>query len=927
MLKEVAQDADPHRLSVEIVPHTVSASDLVASLCSDVEKGLSSQQVEQARKQHGPNQLTETPPPSVWEQLLAQFQELVIWLLLGAAVIAALLSEWADFVAILLIVVANAIIGLLQQLRAEKSLSALRKLSSPMAKVIRNGQLQSIPSRELVVGDRIELEAGDHVPADARILKGFGIRAQEAPLTGESVPVAKDPDALLEKQTALGDRSNMLYAGTVLAAGKASALVVHTGMATELGRIARHLNQTRKELTPLQLRLRKLGQALVVICLILVTLIATLQLMRGSSWLETLRLAVSLAVAAIPEGLPAVVTITLAVGLQRMVQRNALIRNLASVETLGSVTVICTDKTGTLTRNEMTVRQVYLGYRWYDVAGVGYDPHGAFYERQHSTKELAPDLLLTLKMGLVCNHANVIPDPQEQSKWQAIGDPTEAALVVAARKAGLERSNRADHHILYEIPFDSDRKMMSVVVGASEDNVVLYTKGAPEVILARCTKIRLDGLVTELTEEIRSRILEANQEMAGRALRSLALAYRESLDEWTAAALEKELIFIALVGMIDPPRVEVKDAIALCHHAGIRPVMITGDHPSTAVAIGKELHLAANPQVTTGKQLDAMSQEELPRQIASTTIFARVTAEHKLRIVSALKSNGEVVAMTGDGVNDAPAIKAADIGVAMGITGTDVAKEASAMVLMDDNYTSIVNAVEEGRSIYANIQKFVCYLLAGNASKLLVMLIAVLVGWHEPLLALQILWLNLITDGLPALALGMEKPEPGLMSQSPRPPSEPLIPYRLLIMILCHGALLAAVALLAFQWVYQQSDGNIEHARTVTFCVMGLAQLFYAFAARSHSLTATALGLMSNPWLVMAVATSALLQLGAIVLPGIQDAFGVKSLPTPMEWVLIILLASLPTLLIEVGKAIRHRLSPSDIRPVKPNVSLQGDIR
>lgn len=894
-----------------IIPHAMSATDLITSLSSHAERGLDSIQVESSRKKYGLNQLSETPPPSVWEQFLAQFQELVIWLLLGAAVIAALLSEWADFVAILLIVAANAVIGLLQQLRAEKSLSALRKLSSPLAKVIRDSRLQSIPSRELVVGDRIELEAGDHIPADARILRGFGIQAQEAPLTGESVPVVKEPDTVLDQQTVLGDRCNMLYAGTVLAAGKASALVVHTGMATELGRIASHLNQTPKKLTPLQHRLRRLGQALVVICLVLVSLIAVLQLLRGNSWLETLRLAVSLAVAAIPEGLPAVVTITLAVGLQRMVQRNALIRNLASVETLGSVTVICTDKTGTLTRNEMTVREIYISGRWYDVAGIGFDPHGSFQDRNQSSQLdpfSSPDLFLALKVGLVCNHASVIPDPHDQSKWQSIGDPTEAALVVAARKAGLERSHQPDHHILYEIPFDSDRKMMSVVVGHKEENAMLYSKGAPEIILSRCTRILLNGQVVEITDELRSKILQANQEIAGRALRSLALAYRGNLQEWTATELERDLIFIALVGMIDPPREEVKEAIALCHRAGIRPVMITGDHPFTAVAIGQELLLAKNPQVITGKQLDSMSHEEMPRQIVSASIFARVTAEHKLRIVNALKSNGDVVAMTGDGVNDAPAIKAADIGVAMGITGTDVAKDASAMVLMNDNYTSIVNAVEEGRSIYANIQKFVCYLLAGNASKLLVMLIAVLLGWHEPLLPLQILWLNLITDGLPALALGMEKPEPGLMKKPPRPPGEPLITTQLLIMILCHGALLATAALIAFQWDYQHSHGNIEHARTVTFCVMGLAQLFYAFASRSHHLTAIILGLFSNHWLVNAVITSALLQLGAIILPGIQRAFGVVTLPSMVEWTMIIVLAMLPTMIIETSKVIRTTL-------------------
>jgi P-type Ca2+ transporter type 2C len=785
--------------------------------------------------------------------------------------------------------------------------------------------LQTVPARDLVPGDRIELEAGDHVAADARLLCAFGVRVQEAALTGESVPVEKDSDCSLDEQTALGDRRNMVYMGTVVAAGKASAVVVGTGMNTELGRIAGLLQQSPTEATPLQRRLANLGRILVFICLTLVGLIALLQLARGAGWLETFRLAVSLAVAAVPEGLPAVVTITLAVGLQRMVKRHALIRKLASVETLGSVTVICSDKTGTLTRNEMTVQEVLAGGARYHVTGAGYGPKGEFLKdcgsstnHSHHTQNghgsiprrmaveprTESDLAQALRIGLFCNHATVHPSADSGDNWQAVGDPTEAALIVAARKAGMESSEGESEPVVFEIPFDSERKAMSVIRGGCHESVTIYTKGAPEVVLAKCTEIRRGGKVESLTETHREAVAKASSEMASRALRVLALAYRSGVKSSSAGDIETDLVFAGLVGMIDPPREEVRDAVRTCRSAGIRPVMITGDHPATALAIGRDLHLASEgDRVLTGRDLDRLGDAELEAQVDQVAVYARVTSEHKLRVVRAWKVRGQVVAMTGDGVNDAPAVKAADIGIAMGITGTDVTKEASAMVLTNDNFATIVSAVEEGRAIYANIQKFVQYLLAGNANKLLVMFAAVVIGWHEPLLAIQILWLNLITDGLPALALGLEAPERGLMKRSPRPASEPLIPIRDVTRIVGHGVLLSASALAAFHLVYQGGAGDLDHARVVTFCVMGFAQLFYAFAARSRTATSVELGIFSNRYLLAAVGASALLQLGVVWLPFLQPFFGVKAVPTGAEWALIVLLALIPAVLIEAGKA------------------------
>lgn len=908
--------------------HTLSA-ERVLSLAGDVSpvRGLPDGEVQKRAQRFGRNQLAEAPPVPAWRKLAAQFSDLVIWILIVAAVISGLMQEWADTVAILAIVVVNGIIGYLQEEKAGRALAALQKMSSPMAKVVRNGALKSLPARELVPGDIIELEAGDNVPADSRLLSGFALRVQEASLTGESTPVSKEANCVLDEKAPLGDRRNMIYMGTVTAAGKANAIVVATGMNTELGHIAGMLQRAAPKPTPLQRRLSELGRVLVMVCLAIVAIIFSLQLARGGELLETLLISVSLAVAAVPEGLPAVVTLTLALGLQRMVKRNALVRKLPGVETLGSVTVICSDKTGTLTRNEMTVREIITGGERFHVTGGGYSPRGEFLKcskiESHDAAEAGeaeadvqispldqPDLMQILTVAARCNNATVSPIGDDSDSWQVIGDPTEGALVVVALKAGIQTRD-SEHRVLFEIPFDSERKAMSVVMSGPNDSRLMYTKGAPEVILAKCRMEQRGGKVEILNDDRRSDIMRRNSEMASRALRVLALAYRDHSDTNGTEFDETDLTFAGLIGMIDPPREEARIAVQTSRMAGIRPVMITGDHPETALAIARELHIAADAdRAVSGQELDNLSDEQLAAQVDQLSVYARVSAEHKLRVVGAWQNRGQIVAMTGDGVNDAPAVKAADIGIAMGITGTDVTKEASDMVLLDDNFASIVNAVEEGRGIFDNIQKFVHYLLSCNAGEVLLMFLAALIGWPVPLMAIHILWINLVTDGLPALALGMERPERDIMSRSPRPPHEAVITRQRGLLILFHGTLVAGVAALGFWIVYQGDASRVEHARTVTFCVTSFSQLFFAIGCRSQRFTMPELGLFTNPQLFGAIVISGLLQLSAVMLPFTQSIFKVTATLT-WEWVLIATLALTPVTIIEVVKIVRAKHLPS----------------
>lgn len=903
--------------SVNVRGFDSPAEDVCRQLQVVPDLGLGDEEVGRRRQQVGLNQLRAAPPVPWWSKVARQFSELVIWILIAAAVVSGALGEWVDTAAILAIVLLNGVIGFFQEERAEQALAALQRLSAPLAKVQRGGRLWTVPAADLVAGDVVELEAGDNVPADVRLLQTFSVAVQEAALTGESVPVEKDAGAVLNGATPLGDRRNMAFAGTVVATGKARAAVVATGMSTELGRIAGMLQRHEPEPTPLQRRLAELGRILIVVCLAIVAVIFSLQVYREGNLAEAFLLSVSLAVAAVPEGLPAVVTIALALGLQRMVRRNALVRKLPSVETLGSVTVICSDKTGTLTRNEMTVTELAVAGARFRMTGVGYSPRGEILRVGADDgasadgggpvdrgRKASPDQRADLHQALViaarCNNAQLVPRGDGADQWQVIGDPTEGALLVAARKGAVDFSQTSSS-LEYEIPFDSQRKAMSVVV-RENGAPIMYTKGAPEVILASSSHELRGGQIVALDAQRREQLVAVNREMASRALRVLGLAYKTAIPPSPPPAEESGLVFVALAGMIDPPREEAKRAIATCREAGIRPVMITGDHPLTALAVARQLGLA-NPGQTalSGTELDQLADDDLERQVDQIPVYARASAEHKLRIVRAWRKRGQVVAMTGDGVNDAPAVKAADIGIAMGITGTDVTKEASDMVLTDDNFASIVSAVEEGRGIYDNIQKVLQFLLSCNLGEILLMFVASLFGWPAPLLPIHLLWINLVTDGLPALALSLERPEPGIMARLPRPPRQSILTARAGLAIAVQGILVGGVGLAAFAFAYTQPARNVDSARAMAFCVVVYAELLRSLAARSQSLTMVELGIFSNPALMLAVCVSGLLQVSVAIVPFTEQVFVVPPHP-PREWLLIGALALIPVTVIEFGK-------------------------
>jgi Ca2+-transporting ATPase len=842
-----------------------------------------------------------TPPLPMWTRFLAQFAELIVLILIVAALIAGALGEWLDAVAILAIVIINGALGFLQEERAQRELAALRQRTAYSATVVRGGQQMALPADELVPGDLVELEAGDHVPADVRLTETFAFSVQEAALTGESVPTSKSASAILPESTALAERANMAYLGTTAVSGRAMAIVVGTGMRTELGRIAGLLGRQLPELTPLQKRLSELGRKLLVVCLGIVAVIFALQLARGGNVIEVFMASVSLAVAAIPEGLPAVVTVILAVGLRRMVRRNALIRKLPSAETLGCVTVICSDKTGTLTRNEMTVERIITSASSFEVTGVGYSPSGMFLlDSEPIRPESHSELLAILEAGVYCNRARLITT-QRETICQVLGDPTEGALLVVARKAGLP--HELDGRIVHENPFDSERKLMSVVVAMDDGRTIMYVKGAPEVVLRNCVREQTAFRAQPLEPQSRDRLREQSAAMAADSLRVLAVAYK-LIDAQANEENESDLTFLGLIGMRDLPREEAREAVRKCYLAGIRPVMITGDHPATALAIASKLGIGGpGDEVVAGSELDRLSDEELHRRVNEIRVFARVTAEHKLRIVSALKAHHHVVAMTGDGVNDAAAVKMADIGIAMGITGTDVTKEAADMVLVDDNFASIVSAVEEGRAIFDNIQKFVHYLLSTNAGEVLLLFFAAIAGWPLPLAAIQILWINLVTDGLPALALGMEPPEPDIMRRPPRPASQPVIAGWHSVVVLIHGLLIALAGLTVFLLVSGAPGYSLEYSRTATFCTVAFAQLFFAIGCRSPRRTMPELGLLSNHYLLIAMLCSVVLQIMIVTLPAVRPIFGLEELSS-WDWGLVFVISLAPVTIVEVTKLV-----------------------
>ncbi len=890
----------------EIKEYTLEAPAVIERLGTDPEQGLTDDQAIDRLGEFGPNRLEEVGRISPWRQFAEQFTDFIVLVLIGAAVVSGLLREWLDAGAILAIVLLNAILGFVQQYRAERALEALKKLAAPLARVIRKGEVRNIPAEEVVPGDIMVLEMGDLVPADGRLLEDHLLEANEASLTGESVPVKKATEVILDESVPLGDRRNMVYSSTMVTYGKGRAVVTATGMGTELGRIA-HLVQTiGRERTPLQERLENVGRLLVYACLLIVVVVFGLGLWRGVSLVEMFLTAVSLAVAAIPEGLPAVVTIALGLGVRRMVQRNALIRKLPSVETLGSATVICTDKTGTLTQSEMTVRKIGLLDRTVDVTGDGYAPQGEFLIEGRPVNPQDRDLNLVLKIGVLCNNAQLREDTGDGSVWKIIGDPTEGALLTAAAKADLWRRDlEKEYAFLEELPFDSNRKRMSTVWRGSDGAVTAAVKGAPDVVLSLCTHIQSKELVRPITSEDKEHVLRLNDQFANEAMRLLAMAYRrlpEGFGEPSVEELERDLIFAGLMAMKDPPRSEAKEAIATARQAGLEVVMITGDHRATAEAIAKELDLFREGDIClTGSEVDQISDERLAEMVERVRVYARVSPEHKLRIVRAWKGTGHVVAMTGDGVNDAPALKEADIGIAMGITGTDVSKEASDMVLTDDNFASIVAAVEEGRGIFENIRRFIHYLLSCNIGELLTMFLASLLGMPLPLLPIHILWVNLATDSLPALALGVEPTEPGIMERPPRPPTEGVITRNMAGIMAFQGLIIGLLTLGAFAIEYYVMGGGAERARVMAFSTTIFAQNIHAFNVRSNRYSIFELGLFSNRWLVYAFGAVILSELAIIYVPIFHPIF--KTMPlTLSDWSIVVSLGVMPLVIMEIIK-------------------------
>ena len=895
--------------SDQIIPYQMPVDEILAAFGTDARNGLSEKKAHERLNRYGKNELIAEKPVPAWRKFLAQFQDVLVILLLIATLISAGLWLYErdtalpyEAIAIFAVVLLNAVMGYIQQARAEEALAALRQMSAAHANVIRDGTRQSIPAAEVVPGDIIFIEEGNTVPADARVVQSTALQIAEAALTGESLPVLKDALPIAE-EVGLGDRVNMVFSGTTAVYGHGQAVVTATGMQTEMGRIAGMLKEEPGEITPLQKELHRVGKLLgLIVVLIAIIMITTILLVRDingfSALFDVLILGVALAVAAVPESLPAVVTVVLSLGVQRMARKNVIVRHLEAVETLGSANVIASDKTGTLTKNEMTVLTVVTASGRVNLEGTGYAPEGKVH--RENGEEIDGSLQFELVRALAAaDRANNAVLHELNGHWTVHGDPTEGALIVAARKAGLEGDALNARLVrIAEVPFSSERKLMSTVHTDSEqkEHLLAFTKGAPDVLLARCTQELVGDEIKPLTAERRTEILKNNEELAGEALRTLAVAFRtlprDALEqkEWDEN-IERDLVFLGLIGMIDPPRKEAKDAVARAIGAGIRPMMITGDHPKTASVIARELGIPTYGMVVTGAELQKMTEEMLDKTVEEVSVYARVNPEHKLQIVNALQRGGAIVAMTGDGVNDAPALKTADIGVAMGITGTDVSKEAADVVLADDNFATIVAAVEEGRAIFSNIRKFLRYLLSSNLGEVMIMffgiLLADVIGLTTeggrvglPLLATQILWINLITDGPPALALGVDPAEEGLMREPPRPREEGVITRSMWA-----GNLFTGVIMLGTLFILDSSlpgglvegSGNLPYAQTMAFTTVVLYSLFVVFNARSDK-QSVFVGLFSNKWLWEAVLLSFLLQVAVIYVPFLQQAFSTVSM-------------------------------------------------
>jgi len=892
--------------------YALCSEETAENLKTSLDKGLSSETAKERLKEFGYNELIGKKGPTVFEMFLDQFKDFLVIILIVASLVSILIGEVIDSLVIILIVILNAVLGVIQEYRASKALDALKKMAAPEAKVIRDSTVQVIPARELVPGDIVLLEAGNYVPADLRIVESVNLKIDESALTGESVPVEKNAEKVLSGEVPLGDRVNCAFMGTVVTYGRGKGIVVSTGMKTEIGMIAKMLESYEEEVTPLQKKLEETGKILGIASLVICGVVFVIGILRGISFLEMFMTSISLAVAAIPEGLPAIVTIVLALGLQRMVKRNSIIKKLHAVETLGSTTVICSDKTGTLTQNQMTATKIYTDGQFFSITGEGYRPTGDFYLDDKKVDPKANTALeQLLKIGALCNDAKLekVNQGEDSSNWRILGDPTEGALVVAAAKAGLFTSElEKDQPRLKEIPFDSDRKLMTTI-HPWDGKYVAYVKGAPDVLISRSKYIFKANQVQPLTQDDIEEISKANKAMASHALRVLALAYRpldELPEEPTSEEIENELIFVGLIGMIDPPRPEAIEAIKTCKRAGIRPVMITGDHKDTAVAIAKQLNLMENEDdVLTGAELDAMSDEELLKESRRVSVYARVSPIHKLRIVDAIKSNGHIAAMTGDGVNDAPALKKADIGVAMGITGTDVAKETADMILVDDNFASIVAAVEEGRVIYSNIRKFIFFLLSCNIAEILIIFVSMLAGLPVPLKPIQLLWINVLTDAFPALALGMENKEPDIMQKPPRKPDEPIIDRRMCWQIAIQSFFMTVAVIGVFVYALK-TTADVEKARTFAFTTLILSELLRAYTSRSETHSVFEIGFFSNRFMVLGTSLSLILLLAVIYVPVLRTIFDTTYLSF-LDMDIILLFSLLPFTSAEIGKVLLRK--------------------
>ncbi len=876
----------------------------------DLTAGLSSEEVSNRREKYGLNELKAGKKKSLLQKFLAQFKDFMIIVLIISAVVSGIvgISEGegiTDTIIILIVILVNAIIGVAQESKAEKSLEALQKLSSNAAKVIRNGSLQVVPSKELVPGDIVVLETGDSIPADIRLIESFNLKVQESALTGESVPVEKNSNIIEQKEVGIGDRVNMLFSSSLITYGRGKGIVVETAMDTEVGKIAGMINSTTDTQTPLQTKLDKLGKTLGIAALIICAIIFAIGLVYGKEPIHMFMTAVSLAVAAIPEGLPAVSTIVLAIGVQRMVKRNAIVKKLPAVETLGSATVICSDKTGTLTQNKMTVEKIFYNNKLLDVS-------------EDLAKKEDTDLTKLIYASMLCN------DTQISEGNKLTGDPTETALIDLGFKLDFDPSIYGAMPRVAEIPFDSDRKLMTTVHDVNGKYIV-YTKGAVDELLKRCNRYLYNTEVKTDLDKYRVSISEENEQMAKNALRVLAMAYKELDHKPTKEeinSLESELIYIGMVGMIDPPRLEAKEAVKKCREAGIKPVMITGDHKITAIAIAKSLGILEDEtEAISGSELEKMTDEELTKNVRKYAVYARVSPEHKVRIVKAWQANGEVVAMTGDGVNDAPALKTSDIGCAMGIVGTDVAKEAADVILTDDNFATVVSAVEEGRRIYDNILKAIQFLLSSNVGEIITLFVAILITpllakWFgivditglEPLLPIHILWINLVTDSLPALALAVDPAAKDVMKRKPIKPGKGIFTGGMTRRIIYQGLMIGTITLLAFALGLStpnvSEESKIQIGQTMAFCVLALSQLVHVFNVRDNKRSIFKTGIFNNKMLILATLASASLMFVILFIPALRNLFGLAMLPT-MHIVETVALVFAPILIVELAKLFR----------------------